>query len=248
MNGIILCEGSTDYSLLQYYMRKAYGWEDDKGRQQGVFKIKHQNSRKLFKDNSMLTIAAVGGCSRLEAGLKQVLERNFFASPNGTDFFDAVVLVTDRDEMETEQNYIGAFKRTLQENAVQQFNEIENNSWTGCAMVNNMGMERAFKFLLLVIPFEEKGAMETFLLNAIAKDDDYDRVIIDKCNNFVDSVDCEKRYLSNRRLITKAKFDTYFSIRTAAEQFVERHNILKNVSWEKYTVIQQDFKLLEELS
>lgn len=28
MNSILLCEGSTDYALLQYFMREVYGWED----------------------------------------------------------------------------------------------------------------------------------------------------------------------------------------------------------------------------
>lgn len=27
MRSVILCEGSTDFVLLQYYMRKVYGWE-----------------------------------------------------------------------------------------------------------------------------------------------------------------------------------------------------------------------------
>ena len=27
MNSIILCEGSTDYVLLQYFMRVANGWQ-----------------------------------------------------------------------------------------------------------------------------------------------------------------------------------------------------------------------------
>ena len=39
MNNIILCEGSTDYVLLQYYMRKAYQWSDDPSRQQGSVAI-----------------------------------------------------------------------------------------------------------------------------------------------------------------------------------------------------------------
>lgn len=30
MKSIILCEGSTDYILLQYYMREAFHWTDDK--------------------------------------------------------------------------------------------------------------------------------------------------------------------------------------------------------------------------
>lgn len=32
MNSIIICEGSTDSILLQYFLRKAYGWEDTKER------------------------------------------------------------------------------------------------------------------------------------------------------------------------------------------------------------------------
>lgn len=28
MNGMIICEGSTDAVLLQYYFRKAHQWED----------------------------------------------------------------------------------------------------------------------------------------------------------------------------------------------------------------------------
>lgn len=89
--------------------------------------------------------------------------------------------------------------------------------------------------------------METFLLDAIAKQDVYDKKIIEQCNAFIDQVDLEKRYLCNRRIITKAKFDTYFSVRTSAEQYQERHNILKSIPWEEYSLLQRDFKLLGDL-
>ena len=69
------------------------------------------------------------------------------------------------------------------------------------------------------------------MLYAIAQENKYDKEIIEKCNNFVDCV-----------------FDTYFSVRTSAQQFAERQNILKSVKWEKYTAIQEDFKLLAKLS
>ena len=85
------------------------------------------------------------------------------------------------------------------------------------------------------------------LLDAIAQDDEYDKIIIDKCNTFIDDVDPEARYLNSRRIITKAKFDTYFSVRTLAEQFGERANILKNVKWENYTKLQMDFLKLKDL-
>lgn len=102
------------------------------------------------------------------------------------------------------------------------------------------------ELLLLVIPFEDTGAMETFLLNAIANDSAYDAEIIRKGNQFVEEVDKERRYLTKRRYITKSKFDVYFSIRTAAEQFVERQNILKRVPWEQYSQIQEEFQKLKD--
>lgn len=100
---------------------------------------------------------------------------------------------------------------------------------------------------MLLIPFDGQGALETFLLNAIADSDAYDKQIIEECKLFVESVDPERRYLKKRRYITKAKFDVYFSIRTALEQFKERRNILRNVPWEDYLLVQECFSKLEEL-
>lgn len=148
MRSIIICEGSTDYALLQYYLRKAYGWNDSREntlRDSTRFKM----VRTLCKNHDTVSIG---------------------------------------------------------------------------------------------------GALETFLLDAIAEKDEYDRRIIEKCRNFVDVIDPERRYLHKRRYMTKAKFDVYFSVRTAAEQFVERQNILRNVEWEKYNKIQSSFGKLEELS
>lgn len=86
-----------------------------------------------------------------------------------------------------------------------------------------------------------------FYLMQLAMKNPYDKKIIQSCNSFVDNVDPEKKYLTSRRYITKAKFDTYFSIRTPAEQFAERQQILKNVKWEQYTKIQTDFLKLSEI-
>ncbi|NBI91172.1 hypothetical protein D3Z45_11500 [Lachnospiraceae bacterium] len=44
MNKIILCEDSTDYFLLQYYMRMAYQWNDDKTIQNNI----RQSSIHIF--------------------------------------------------------------------------------------------------------------------------------------------------------------------------------------------------------
>ncbi len=247
MNNIILCEGSTDYFLLQYYMREAYQWIDDTSIQNGILKMPKQKSRNLTKNSDILTIMAVGGCSQIGNGLRTVLNKNYLSPPNLSDVYNKIVIVTDRDEVGTEQTFIQTLQQVLSEYNITTTTPITNNTWLPYSMQNQVGITIDFSILLLIIPFEENGAMETFLLNAIADKDSYDKTIIEQCNQFVDQIDPEKRYLTSRRYITKAKFDTYFSVRTPVEQYAERQSIVKNVKWEEYNHIQTAFQKLGEL-
>lgn len=244
MNSIILCEGSTDFVLLQYFMREVYGWEDIKN-QDSVFKGRAKRSRIFEKSSDKLTIVGCGGSARLLPVLKYVLERNSLSSD--AEAYDRIVLITDRDEIDTEDIFLNNIKQTIHEYKLQGKDVLANDTWAEYAYENGQGNVKQVMILLLVIPFEETGAMETFLLDAIANDNSYDADIIKKGNSFVHTIDPEKRYLTKRRYLTKAKFDIYFSVRTAAEQFVERQNILKNVEWEKYVLVQKSFRKLGEL-
>ena len=243
MNSIIICEGSTDSILLQYFLRKAYGWEDTKERI--PLSNKFKTFRKLKKEEKTLCIGGCGGVSQIKDKFDNILELNSFAA-NGEEY-DKIIILTDRDEVDTEADFCAEISRILAERNVYAGQTIKNDEWVHCKMKNGQGKEISVDLLLLVIPFEQTGAMETFLLDAIAKADDYDNDIIKQGNAFVDSVDPDKRYLSKRRYITKAKFDVYFSVRTAAEQFVERQNLLKSVPWEKYLLIQDSFRKFADL-
>ena len=245
INSIILCEGSTDFALLQYYMRKVNCWEDTKA-QHNVIKFDSQKSRLFVKENKQLTIASMGGCSRIEASVGIVLERNFNTSPWQEDAYHNIVILTDRDEACTEAEIIASVGRALDKYEVE-FTNLCCNRWVDCHMISNIGANVVFRILLLVIPFTTEGAIETFLLEAIADKDEYDKQIINRTNSFVEQIDKERRYLNARRTITKAKFDVYFSIRTPVEQFGERQKILINVPWEDYPKIQRDFRLLGDL-
>lgn len=249
MNSIILCEGSTDFQLLQYYMRKVHQWEDaPRAIQESAFKYKNQNSRVLKRANDTLTIAAVGGCSELTAGLDAVLVRNQLAAPNvSSDVIGKIVIVTDNDDEGTEQSLIEKVNASLCNKRVTVKDEIRNNCWVNCSMAGQTIPQIDFELLILIIPFSENGAMENFLLDAVSAKDSYDGVIIQKCSNFVNTVDPDQKYLKQRRIITKAKFDTYFSVRTPLTQFNERQSILKNVPWEDYEKVQAGFVQLRRI-
>lgn len=198
MNHIIICEGSTDYFLLQYYMREAYQWTDDKKIQNGILRMRGQKSRNLKKGSDILTIMASGGCSQIPNGLDTVLEKNYLSTPSLTEAYNKIVIVTDRDEVGTEPQFTQTIEQVLRTRNVTYLAPLSNNTWVPCRMNNNIGIQLDFSLLLLVIPFEENGAMETFLLNAIREKDIYDQKIIDECRRFVDGIDPDKRYLTSR--------------------------------------------------
>ncbi|MDE7416261.1 MAG: hypothetical protein K2N44_08170 [Lachnospiraceae bacterium] len=226
-------------------MQKVCDWKD-KGK--GQFRLSDQKSRLLEKGSCSLTIAAAGGCSKMAEGLSEVLKKNEMESPEGENYFQSIVIITDRDESDTEDSFIKKVEDVLSEEGVVLTDKIENNQWSECEMKTRADDQIRMKLLVMVIPFEENGAMETFLLNAIAKQDGYDNRIIEDCKNFVDNTDIDRKYLSKRRLVTKAKFDAYFCVRTAAEAFNQRRDIIKNVPWEDYAAIKKDFKLLEDIT
>ena len=210
--------------------------------------IKGYKARKcvLKKDRSELNIIGCGGCSRIPEGLQFILDSNSLSAED--EAYDRIVIITDRDEVETESEFETIIATELGKQQIEWKDDISNDKWIDFHYENGQGDNCNAKILLLVIPFEDTRAMETFLLDAIGKADPYDAQIISDCNQFVDNVDGAKKYLNKRRYITKAKFDVYFSVRTAAEQFVERQNILKNIPWEDYAEIQNSFKKLDDLT
>lgn len=245
MKSVILCEGGTDLTLIQYFMEVANDWVYN-NKVKG-YPIKNIKSQKAFTKNAnLLSIAETGGCSKLCPCLEQFIKR-IKLSATSDEMVDRLVIISDRDEIETVGEFLDEIGNILSRNNVQVEDFVEDR-WIDCNVQNGAGQNVQFKILLLLIPFEETGALETFLLDAISASDEYDKNIIDKGKAFVNDADPESRYLSKRRYKTKAEFDVYFSIRTAVEQFAERQRILRNVQWEEYKVIQTGFKLLEDLA
>lgn len=242
MKSIIICEGETDFTLLQYFMIKVHGWKDS-GNYTFKPEIKDIVSRDFIKDSNILTIISAGGCSNIKEVFSAVIRNNENTVFN-EERFSKVAIITDNDEEGTEEKIVSELNK-LCDGA----GEVHNRKWSKVSFSNIKDNKQSFsmELLLLVIPFDENGALETFLLNSISKQDSYDAEIIKKGNDFVDIADPDSKYLSHRGLKTKAKFDVYFSIRTPAKQFRMRQDILKNVPWEDYINIRETFKELQKL-
>ncbi|MBQ9211553.1 MAG: DUF3226 domain-containing protein [Clostridia bacterium] len=247
MKSVLICEGQTDATLLQYYLRKALQWNDVKDRQKQNHAIKSGtgSSRLLEKNGNELTITASGGSSKIPETMRLVLERIRAASASLEEIYDRIVIITDRDDKLAETNMICQIKSCLAE--VNAAIDLRGQQWCSCSIETKLGFTVPIEVLVLVIPYEGEGAIETFLLNAIAAASPYDKQIIDECVRLVENVDPEKRYLVKRRDIVKAKYDVYFSIRTPVNQFAERQKMLYDIPWEQYDKINDGFQQLAEL-
>ena len=241
MKSIIICEGETDFALLQYFMITVNGWHDS-GKY--AFKpIKESKSRDFIKGVNLLTIISAGGCANIKEIFSAVVRYNQNAVSHD-ERYSKVVVLTDNDEENSESKIISDLQAVSNSNI-----DLKNNKWSTLSFTDMTDNKTSFsvELLLLLIPFEENGALETFLLNAVSKQDKYDAEIIRKGNAFVETSDPEAKYLKHRYLKTKAKFDVYFSIRTPVKQFAMRKDILKNVPWEQYESVCEAFKELKKL-
>lgn len=245
MKSLIICEGGTDQVLIQYFMRQVNHWEHHTGTRNPI-RGKFQSSCLLTKNNNQLIIGTAGGCANIRNCFNQAIETNLY-SGDPSDAYKNIVIVSDRDEANTVDAFEEQLTNVLNDHAISKPALIENDKWLLSECKNLSDSIVNFQILLLIIPFDTTGALETFLLNAVSNKNPYDKLIIEKGNDFVEAADPDLKYLHKRRYKTKAKFDVYFSIRTPVTQFTERQNILKDINWEEYETIQQSFIKLRDL-
>lgn len=245
MKSIIICEGETDFVFLQHFMKKVNGWTDSKQKPNPSFtsSVNNSFSRDFIRNSDMLTIISCGGCGNIKNVFEEVVRKN------QNEIFDEeryskIVILTDNDEEGVEAKIVSELNA-----AAGNSTQIKNNTWTDLSFTDATQNQFTSQLLLLVIPFDENGALETFLLSSIAKADSYDAEIIRKAKDFVDNADPQSKYLNQRGFVTKAKFYAYFAIRIepSVNQFRQRQDILKSVPWEQYENVRDCFKELRNL-
>ena len=198
-----------------------------------------QNSRTLVHDEDQLIIGSCGGSSKIKTKLNDLKFIN--KNANEKERFDKMIVVTDHDDEQCEKNMLTAMEDIFQ------VGTMRNNVWKEVAINNFSGDEIYFDILLVMIPIEKCGAMETLLLESIASRNVYDKNIIYQCNQFIDKIDENQQYLKRRRDFVKAKFNTYFSIRVPEDFYTERQKLFQSFEWENYPYLKGVLSKLGDL-
>ena len=233
---IILCEGKTDAILIRYFLGAVCNWKHvNKGPKE--FNMKTDSSRTEFSswynfEDDYLLICGVGGTSNFE----HFYETKIANALVDTDIIEKIAIVTDRDDR-LEEDIISDFTKILEPLNI----KVENNQWTNNSFIDSYGNNKTLDFLLLIIPSNKEGALESVLLDAIAEDP-YDKNIVDRSCSFVDEIkDIAEKYISKRRMQLKAKLGVTWAIQSPNKDFDFFDEQIKDVDWNNSQVIKECF-------
>ena len=241
MNRVILCEGKTDAILLGYYLGKIAGWKHSKSTPSDLKIRAHEQNENVAwynRDSEWLMICAVGGKDNFGKFFSKDIQKAII----NANKFSRIAVIVDRDEREVEE-----IERSVCEELSPFFGTVKNRQWNTCGYTDGFGMEKTLESMLLVIPTDQQGALETVMLSAISEDP-YDKNIVDQCSDFVEGIKDEAdRYITTERLLVKAKLSTVWAIQSPQKVFEFIDEQIKAVEWEKSEVLRECFVVLESI-
>ena len=127
------------------------------------------------------------------------------------------------------------------------FDDIRDREWCSNSYQDGYGIAQSLELLLVVIPKEHLGALETVLLDAISEEP-YDKNIVEKATVFVRKMRLEaSKYIGSDRLQLKAQLGVTWAVQFPEKVFSRIDEQIKNVQWEKYEVLRECFSSLEKI-
>ena len=241
MNKIILCEGETDAILLSYYLGKVSGWSFCKKPPANIA-IKpdafEQSINWYQKGSDRLLICGVGGKDKMSSFFKSKLLRPIVDA----GAFSRIALILDRDDKEVEsiESHASFLFRPV-------ITSMKLGQWLQNTYTDAFGTVQTVDALLVVIPAEHQGALETIMLESIAEDP-YDSDIVEKCGIFVKGMrKTASKYISSRRLELKAHLGVTWAVQYPEKVFRLMNEQIQSVAWEKSEVLHKCFEQLETI-
>ena len=241
MNKIILCEGGTDAILLSYYLGKVSGWKFCKKPPKDIA-IKEDSFEQSInwyeKENDRLLICGVGGKDKMASFFEKKILRPIVDA----GAFSRIALVLDRDNKDIssiEAHASSVFKPVVA--------SMKNNIWTDNYFMDAFSVKQKLETLLVIVPTEHQGALETIMLDSISEDP-YDAVIVEKSGSFVKEIrNLAARYIYNDRAELKAHLGVTWAIQYPEKVFKLINEQIQSVKWEDSEVLHKCFGQLEKI-
>lgn len=258
MNGIILCEGETDQILLSKYFGCQYGFQYEGNCHLNEHNVHIYGCEYKNGSGNFLQIAYVEGKNNFAGALEYILWINRL---NAGKFFDYIAVVMDHDSDEE----VLAVNRELQNVLAQACLDGEemNSGWSSYRMKDVSFQDKRdiwdVRFILITLPIEENGALETFLLHSLAEKAE-NKYLVQQSEHFVEEIilmsdkgiSTKKEakifpagLLQSRRLQIKAPLAVYFGVLNPERIFCKFEKVLNSVNWNQYRTVQNGLKAFD---
>lgn len=241
MNKLILCEGKTDAILLSYFLERTCGWTHRntiKNLAINTDETKNESAYWYKRNDENLLICGVGGKDNFGAFFRDKIHEAMIDS----SAFSKIAVVTDRDNRQISSirdSLLSAFRPVV--------TCAECNSWSNNFYTNSFGQQVSVDYLLLVVPHEKEGALESILLDAISEDA-YDKVIVDMSKEYVESVvPYASKYITKPRLRLKACLGVSWAIQYPEKVFLLMDEQIRSVKWEQSEILDECFSELKKI-
>jgi len=236
---LILCEGKTDAIFIGYYLERVKEWVYIGKPPNGIpigANVQADDTRGetvewYHKDNNFLLICNVGG----KDNFKHFCETKIITAIEDANAFCEIAIVTDRDN-----RTVKSICDTVQNIFHPIVNNIKTGTWKTYCYSNNYH-KISIDFLLLVIPTDKEGALETTMLDAISENE-CDKIVVDKAKIYIEDIEnINIKYINKRRDKLKAWLGATWAVQFPENVLAKSKNQIRSVKWEDSEILAQCF-------
>lgn len=235
---VIVCEGKTDSVFLSYYLIMKYGWKYYQNKKNISLKMNDDQDFSIYtKDEKLLGIWSVNGCSNF-GGAVDWLEKYMSRSNDDRYRIEKIIYMIDRDTGIDDKDVLRTFQKYP--------HETIGTDWAQFTGVSKFYEDQKFEAMVLIIPDEEPGALETVFLSALRNHNPESEIIVDKTSAFIDAFQLNT-YLRKNREKLKAKFLTVISLMEPIRSFDKVDTLIKSVDWHESDEINRIFSVFSQI-
>ncbi len=231
MTELVLVEGVSDVQLISYYLQNVYGWKHERENILGIEPLdEHEHIESLSKNGNQVVLCGVGGNGKFAHFVEQhrikyiVIEKEI----------SSIVVVTDRDEASDA-------KIKNQINEALELISVESDRWKENAIRDSFGQAKSIYTYLLIIPANEKGALERVIIDAL-NDIPEEIALIQEVEQFIDALKAglvpDLNQINNAN---KATVGTFFSVRYPKKAMRSFGVFISKIDWSKSASLNQLF-------
>lgn len=237
---MILCEGNSDRALIGCYMEGISEWryagkiKDDPFNKEQItwYSCGNDSYIGIWENNGHDFSKAIEAIAKRESK-DHIVER--------------ILIVTDHDDQSAEVNRPQSIADRIQKEFKCDGRQglLKANEWITITYESGFGPADCDVGYLLV-PQDEEGALETFMLQALAEDKDENADTIRQVKQFVRDYKSEV-YLKRRRDRVKARLGIALSIFEPDKSTYNMREIINTADWTQYDASHRQFQMVREL-